>query len=221
MPETREVYLTATGAYWHLATGDTPDCTADEHLIRAWLDAPWVPPRGRPETMLQATGLGLQFAPDRVPDPAAVTLLVGHAQDTGVFGIPRHRVNLWRFFGDGTLPPHTYILTVRPPDLRGLASPPFDGQRLLRSGCPPIDTIVDMLRQVAAVANGLLAARDAAADRAARPARSRAGPARTVDRAAAIVGRPFLDPSLIHSGQITPPPRADGTGDDRPTGRPR
>jgi hypothetical protein len=135
---------------------DEPRCFADENLVRAWLDAPWVPPDAEAETVAQMTGYDVQFEQGRLPDPSTITMLVDTAQDAGVFGIPRHRINLWRFFGDGTLPPHTFILTVRPQDGPGVNSSLVGADRLLQIGGEPVTVIADLLRSVADVASEVL-----------------------------------------------------------------
>jgi hypothetical protein len=156
--------LDAAGAYWHMTPGERSECYADDDLIRAWLDAPWVPPGDEPQTMLQAGGLDVEFEAGRLPDPASMTILVGLAQDAGVFGIPQHRVNLWRYFGDGTMPAHTFTVTVRPPDGPGWASSFVGADHLLPPTRSPIDAIAGVLQGVAGVANRLLAARDGPPD---------------------------------------------------------
>jgi hypothetical protein len=92
--------LTASGAYWHL-DNDVAACAADEHLIRAWLDAPWVPPGDEPMTMAQAQGLDEEFAADRDIDPTSVHILVDLAQRAGVFGGPRHHIGLLQWAENG------------------------------------------------------------------------------------------------------------------------
>jgi hypothetical protein len=143
-------------AYGHRRPGGEPVCYADEDIIRAWLDAPWVPVDERLPTMLHAHGLDLRFDPDRQPAAASVTMLVSQAQDAGVFGIPDHRINLWRYFGDGTFPEHTYRVTVRPPDGPGITSSLIGADELPSPGRDPVAVIVGVLQGVADVANELL-----------------------------------------------------------------
>jgi hypothetical protein len=150
----------AANAYGHPEPAAQGECYADEHIIRAWLDGPWVPVGDRLQTVAQVTGSDVEFRPGRLPDAAAVTTLVGLAQDAGVFGIPDHRVSLWRFFGDGSLPEHTFKVSVRPPDRPTMTSSLIGADQLLRPAREPVATIVHMLQGVAAVANQLLAAQE-------------------------------------------------------------
>jgi hypothetical protein len=155
---------TAIGMYTWLQSADAhqqrpddePRCFADEDLVRAWLDAPWVPPAAQAETMAQVNGYDVAFQPGRLPDPSDITMLVDSAQDAGVFGIPGHRISLWRVFGDGTVAPHTFIATVRPPEGPGISSGLVGADRLVQVSGEPVAVIADVLRCVADIANDVL-----------------------------------------------------------------
>jgi hypothetical protein len=135
---------------------DDPHCFADEDLVRAWLDAPWVPADAEYPTVAQMSGYDIAFEQGRLPDPSTITMLVDTAQDAGVFGIPRHRISLSRFFGDGTVNPHTFIVTVRPPEGPRISSPLVGADRLLQVDGEPVAVIANVLRSVADVANDVL-----------------------------------------------------------------
>ena len=205
--------LHAAGAYWHPRPGDRPECFADEHIIRAWLDAPWVPPGQEPMTMLQATGLDVQFEPDRAPDPTSLIILVDHAQQVGVLGADGCRVGLWRWMEQGEFR-DGYQVTVRPLGGPGWASPRIDPDELHRVGDEPADAVVGVLTGVARVANTLLDTHVTATasngdrqvpDRHVDPAPgTRRGPAAAAD---AAHGRAFPPPHMdteVKPGTVHP-----------------
>ena len=169
--------LTAAGAYWHLRPGDDLFCAADEHLIRAYFAAPWVPPTTPPQTMLDASGWDTSFDPAYPVDPSTPVILVNVAQDLGLLGGPGHRVGLWRAtdhtgdYIDG------FTVTVRPWDQPGWASRQLSTQDIVPAGAAPVDAIVGVLTRVAGVANTLLANHQpATTPRAAVRDRPRDGP---------------------------------------------
>jgi hypothetical protein len=210
-----------------MAAADTTRRTAGRSgrrsLVRAWLDAPWVPPGDEAETVAQMTGYDIQFEQGRLPDPADITMLVGAAQDAGVFGIPDHRINLWRYFGDGTFPAHRFTVTVRPPDGPGITSSLIRGDQLVQVGREPVAVIADVLASVAAVANDMLSTAGTGAADVARPARDHDHdhdhdhasepppiPAGVEGRSVGIRGRPFLvltaeSPTSASPSAIPPP----------------
>jgi hypothetical protein len=169
--------LTAAGAYWHLRPGEEMVCAADEHIIRAYFGAPWVPPTQPPQTMLDASGWDTSFDPAYPVDPTSPLILVSVAQDLGLLGGPGHRVGLWRAtdehgeFTDG------FLVTVRPHDKPGWACPRLPPQDLVPTGVAPVDAIVGVLTRVASVANALLAThRTATTAPDPAPQRQRDGP---------------------------------------------
>jgi hypothetical protein len=169
--------LTAAGAYWHLRPGDEPDCAADEHLIRAYFAAPWVPPTDPPQTMLDASGWGTSFDPAYPVDPTSPIILASVAQDLGLLGGPDHRVSLWRATDHNGDYIDGFTVTVRASDRTGWASAHLSTQDLMPAGAAPVDAIVAVLTCVAGVANRLLAThRSAATPVAAAPDHQRDGP---------------------------------------------
>ncbi|MDT5027810.1 MAG: hypothetical protein QOE61_4236, partial [Micromonosporaceae bacterium] len=215
--------LRDAGAYWHMRPGSEPVCYADGHIIRAWLDAPWVPVGDQPQTMLHAHGLDLRFDPDRQPEAASVTMLISQAQDAGVFGIPDHRVNLWRYFGDGTFPEHTYSLTARPPHGPGIISSLIGADEVLSPGRDPVDAIVGVLQRVASLANGLLTARNTGQATTPQAHRGRSGkpppvPSGVEGHMVGARGRAFpaLDPHPKPAASADLPPSPLGPGPRRP-----
>jgi hypothetical protein len=146
-----DLTVAADPSTWHT---DGLEGFVDEPAVRAWLDAPWVPPGDRPQTMAEVAGWDELFDPRYRPDAAALAGLVEQAQHVGVFGIPDHRIALWQWSIRGREP--TFVVTVAPPDGPGWASPPVARDRLVHVGRPPTDAIVDVLHQVADVAGRLL-----------------------------------------------------------------
>lgn len=149
--------LTASGAYWHLDNDITP-CAADERLIRAWLDAPWVPPADEPKTMAQAQGLDGEFATDRDIDPGSLHMLVDLAQHAGVFGGSRHHVALLRWVENGASREDAFLVAVRPIDGHSTGSPQIGIDELVHDRANPVTTIVGILQGVAQVVNSVIAA---------------------------------------------------------------
>ncbi|MDT5023736.1 MAG: hypothetical protein QOE61_162 [Micromonosporaceae bacterium] len=211
--------LTASGAYWHL-DNDVAACAADEHLIRAWLDAPWVPPGDEPMTMAQAQGLDEEFAADHGIDPTSLHILVDLAQRAGVFGGPRHHISLLRWAENGNLLDDAFVVTVRPLDGPGTGSPQVGIEELVRDRTTPVSTVVGVLHGVARVVNDVVATTrtptltavpDRRAERTGAPAddsRPPPAPSRTTS------GFPPL--RLVHSATDTnsdpPTPPAAGGG---------
>jgi hypothetical protein len=173
--------------------------------------------------MLHAHGLDLRFDPDRQPEAASVTMLISQAQDAGVFGIPDHRVNLWRYFGDGTFPEHTYSLTARPPHGPGIISSLIGADEVLSPGRDPVDAIVGVLQRVAALANGLLTARNTGQATTPQAHRGRSGkpppvPSGVEGHMVGARGRAFpaLDPHPKPAASADLPPSPLGPGPRRP-----
>lgn len=133
---------------------DSNVCFVDDAAVRAWLDAPWVPPGDQPQTMAGVVGWDAMFDPRCRPEPASVTDLIEAAQRAGLFGIPHHRIAVWQAPDRGGAP--TFIVTVQPPQGPGWASPPVGRDRLVHNGLAATDVVVDLLVQVAGVANRLL-----------------------------------------------------------------
>ena len=168
--------LTAAGAYWHLRPGEEPFCAADEHVIRAYFGAPWVPPTTPAQTMLDASGWDTWFDPAYPVDPTSPVILANLAQDLGLLGGAGHRVGLWRATDDHGEFTDGFLVTVRPNDGPGWACPPLPPQDLVPTGVAPVDAIVGVLTRVAAVANVLLATHRTATTAPEAAQRQRAGP---------------------------------------------
>ena len=169
--------LSAAGAYWHLRPGDEVFCAADEHIIRAYFGAPWVPPTDPPQIMLDDSGWDTLFDPAYPVDPTSPSILASVAQDMGLLGGPGHRVGLWRATDHNGDYIDGFTVTVMPWDQPGWASPHLSTRDIVSIGAAPIDAIVAVLTRVAAHANRLLAAyRSATTSVAAAPERQRDGP---------------------------------------------
>jgi hypothetical protein len=216
--------LTDAGAYWHLRPGEDLFCAADEHLIRAYFGAPWVPPTTGAHTMLDASGWDTSFDPAYPVDPTSPVILTSIARDLGLLGGPGHRVGLWRATdhkGDFT---DAFLVTVRPHDGPGWASPPIPPEDLVPAGVAPVDAIVGVLTRVAAVANALLATHRTATAPAPAPERQRDGPP-PAPLPAHVQGYPVGDrrrvfPPLTGATPSTPD-RPTTTTADAPPGRHR
>jgi hypothetical protein len=202
---------------------DPVGCLVEEPVVRAWLDAPWVPPGDRPQTVAQVEGWVEAFDPRHVPDPAAIADLVDQAQHVGVFGIRAHRIALWHRPGNGSEP--TFVVTVAPPDGPGWASPPLARDRLVHTGQPSVDSIVGLFYEVAGIANRLLAnggrARDVTsvhhehADTPALPAHIDGWPVGNPMRAFPPLRQVHAQPSIHGSGPVGP--NRDVAADRRPS----
>lgn len=131
-------------------------CFADEDVIRAWLDAPWVPGGAEPATMAGVCGVDDAFRPGRAPDPASVQLLVTGAQDLGLIGIPGVWIGLFYPSGDPTRG-SVWQLAVGPGDGLGQPVGPLDVEHLLGSARTSADVVVAVLSRVAEVVNQRLA----------------------------------------------------------------
>jgi hypothetical protein len=167
-----EVYtqLRDADAYPDLRADGPPRWHADEQLIRGWLGAPTIPADGRRHTVLHDHGWNHTLDPNRVIDPADLTLLVDLAQDAGVVGEPFHKVSLLRWVQDGVFSDDSFLVVVWRPDGPALPGGPVRLDELTATGQTPTDRAVAVLAGVASVANRLLAA--AEPDR--RPARTAA-----------------------------------------------
>ena len=207
------------GAYAHLRPGDAPRWHADEHLVRAWLGAPVVPASDESTTMLDAHGWQDTFDPQRAPDPADLTILVGVAQDAGVVGAPLHKVSLLRWVQDGVFRDDAFVVVLWPPDGPARASAAVGLHELLPASSSAVDRIVGVLSTVATVAGALMSASDAAAS-AAHRGRVQPAPATAVhERALSQGGRAFR---LIPGGtDSAPPPTPPPPPTSRPPRRPR
>jgi hypothetical protein len=190
-------------------TTTQPTCHLDEDVIQTWLNAPWVPTDDDAATMAEVTGLTDTFGPDYPPDPASVDILVNQAQDMGLLGLPEHRISLWRQFGDGTLPPLTFQVSVRSPDGFRISAGPIGAEQLLDPAGSAADVIVGVLRGVAQTVNDLLA----------RTADPDTNPQQKADRT--TDPPPRLDPrvdghTVGRRGRAFPPLRVTSTGDTNP-----
>jgi hypothetical protein len=150
--------LTRVGAYRDRDQYPTLGWTPNARLVRQWLAAPAVLDGELPRTMLQVIGLDVEFGRNRLADPAVVKLLVEHLQELGLYGIPGHRVDLWSYYGDGSMPPHTYVMTITTPDGHGRASLPLYLGEHLERGLPPTDLLIRLLTGVGERAEQLLPA---------------------------------------------------------------
>ena len=144
------------GAYAHLRPGDKPRWHADEHLVRAWLNAPVVPAGDEAATMLDAHGWQYTFDPAHPPDPADLTIMVDLAQDAGVVGALNHKVSLLRWVAGGVTRNDAFLVLLWPPDGPARGSSAVGVDQLITPGQAPADTIVGSLQAIAQVTNRLL-----------------------------------------------------------------
>ena len=134
----------------------------NEHLVRAWLHAPVIPPDTARPTMLDALGWATRFAPGHTPRPADLAQLIDHAQAVGVVGAPLYRAALLLAVDRSVLRGDAVHVAVYPHDGPGLVSQPVrvDGD-LLDAGSSAVDRVVGVLFTVAVIANQLMHSQEA------------------------------------------------------------
>jgi hypothetical protein len=225
--------LRESGAYGHLAQLRPFACAAVEPAIAAWLNSPASDTDDRTsdgacagETVADRYGVG--DAVNRINGDTQLShlsTLLSAAQDTGVLGVPRHRVELVAAAGHRVAGTVARVVVDTPGGL-ALASEPLELGVLIDADATGVDGATVALRRVAAIATSLFAAH-------ARAVWESPPPIPTVDRANTPVGRAF--PELAPHRRAAPPvspipapgpapavqPRAATTDTDPSAGRSR
>jgi hypothetical protein len=225
--------LRESGAYGHLAQLRPFVCAAVEPVIAAWLNSPasdvtepTSDSPGAPETIADHYHVG--DAVNRINGDTQLShlsTLLNAAQDAGVFGVPRHRVELVAAAGHRVAGTVARVVVDTPSGL-ALASEPLELGALIHGDATGVDGATAALRRVAAIATSLFAAH-------ARAVWESPPPIPAVDRGSTPIGRAF--PELALHRRAAPPvapipapgpapavqPRAASTDTDHSTGRPR
>jgi hypothetical protein len=225
--------LRESGAYGHLAQLRPLVCAAVEAAIAAWLNSPASDTADPASDSVRAEKTvadryGVGDAVNRINGDTQLShlsTLLNAAQDAGVFGVPRHRVELVAAAGHRVAGTVARVVVDTPSGL-ALASEPLEMGVLIDGDATGVDGATAALRRVAEIATSLFATH-------ARAVWEAPPPIPTLDRANTPVGRAF--PELaVHRRAAQPvapvpapgpapamQPRAATTDTGRTTGRSR
>jgi hypothetical protein len=187
-------------AYAHLSR--QAGWAVDEHLVRALLDAPPVPP-GAHATILEAYGFDSAFGPTQWTHPVNLTVLVATMQELGIVGVAGQRVSVLRAVENGATRDDLVQVVQWQGSNPPRASDPVAVRDLVPAAGTPADRIVAALQAVAGIAADMAGTDHPPPGQARHRLTDQPLPANVDGHPLGSRGRPFR---LITGGDATPPP---------------